>query len=100
LFPPFWCSADRRVCGPRPARADHGKAADRRTGGLRYQTFCTCRLFSYTFWLCSLDSRRRSAEVAAVWLPPRPAPADHGKAADRRTGGLRYQTFCTYPLFS
>jgi hypothetical protein len=46
LFPRFWCSAARRVCSPRPAPSIHGKAVDRRTGGLRYQTFCTCRLFS------------------------------------------------------
>jgi hypothetical protein len=26
--------------------------------------------------------------------------AIEGEAADRRTGGLRYQTFCPYPLFS
>ena len=43
LFPRFWCSADRRVCGPRLAP---GKVADRRTGGQRYQTFCTYPLFS------------------------------------------------------
>ena len=28
-------------------------------------------LFSYTFWLCSLDFVRRSAEAAGVWPPPR-----------------------------
>jgi len=46
LFRRFSCGADRRVCGPRLALTDHGRAADRRAGGLRYQTFCTYPLFS------------------------------------------------------